>query len=110
MNYSSLLNKLYTEMYEPKLLPQDLLDNLSHKNYISVDFYKRDDLLIGNTKCYLANGVIGEYEYIFKDNKLIRLEAHNEKMNAEILYDRQEEISKLKNQLNTQLNNYSTVS
>lgn len=109
MNYSTLLSKLYVELYEPKLLPHDLLENLNLKNYISVNFSMRDGLTIGNTKCYLDNGSIGEFVYTFNENKLIRLEALSKNEQPKIIYDRQNEIIKLKTEINLHLN-YSIVS
>lgn len=99
MNYSSLLNKLYAEMYEPKLLPQDLLENINLKNYISVNFSQRNEMTIGNTKCYLSDGTIGEFVYTFNENKLIRLERLDKDELTVILYDRQKEIDKLKKEI-----------
>ncbi|MGE6601482.1 hypothetical protein ACQKEY_07125 [Lysinibacillus fusiformis] len=93
------LNKLYEEIYEPKLLPQDLLNNLSLKNYISVDFSKKDNFLQAVTKCYLANGQISTYVYTFNDLKLIKLVEKNSADQSTILYDRQVEINKLKKEL-----------
>lgn len=108
MNYSSLMSKLYAELYEPKLLPQDLLENLNLKNYISVNFSVRDELTIGNTKCYLDDGSIGEFVYTFNKNKLVRLEALHKNEHT-IIYDRQAEIDKLKSEIKHHLN-YSIVS
>lgn len=98
MSNFSKLDKLYEEIYEPKLLPQDLLRNLSLKNYISVDFTNKDNWLQAITKCYLPNGQIATYAYTFNNQKLMKLEDISTK-EPKILYDRQEEISKLKKEL-----------
>lgn len=92
-------NKLYEEMYEPKLLPQDLLKNLELENYVSVDFSKSGNLLVGITKCILTNGKLATYIYTFSLNKLIKLEEKLNEDTVTILYDRQEEIKKLKKEL-----------
>ena len=96
---SSKINQLYTEMYEPKLLPQDLLDNLRLDNYISVDFLKNSECIQAVTKCYLPNGSVAEYLYTFNDLKLLRLEDITTKISPIIIYDREQEILKLKKDL-----------
>lgn len=96
---SSKINQLYSEMYEPKLLPQDLLENLQLDNYISVDFFKKNEYTQAVTKCYLSNGSIAEYLYTFLDLKLLRLEEVNTDNGSIILYDRQTEIANLKKEL-----------
>lgn len=96
---SSKLNQLYSEMYEPKLLPQDLLENLNLDNYISVNFTKSNGNTKAITKCHLPNGRIAEYVYTFRDSKLIRLEEMTSADNSIVLYDRETEIIKLKEEL-----------
>lgn len=96
---SSKLNQLYSEIYEPKLLPQDLLENLNLDNYISVNFTKSNGNTKAITKCYLANGSIAEYVYTFRDSKLFRLEEMTSDNSSIVLYDRENEIIKLKEEL-----------
>lgn len=104
------INQLYSEMYEPKLLPQDLLENLKLDNYISVNFLKEENgLTQATTRCYLSNGSIAEYLYTFSDLKLIRLEDITSENCTKIIYDRDTEISQLKNELLADLN-FSNVS
>lgn len=109
MNYTAKFNELYSEMYEPKLMPQDLLENLKLKNYISVNFSSQDEITFASTKCYLDNGDIAEYLYTFKELKLFRLENIFSDKPSIILYDRETEIIKLKEELNISTS-YSSVS
>lgn len=95
----SKLNQLYTEIYEPKLLPQDLLENLNLDNYISVNFINKDGNTQAFTKCYLTDGSIAEYVYTFIFSKLYRLEEIVSENNLIVLYDRESEILKLKEEL-----------
>lgn len=94
-----LFEKLYEEVYSPKLTPKNLLDNMKLDNYHSVDFFKEDGVIIAITKCDLPNGNQGEFKYIFKNEKLIKLSQEFDNKPAITLYDRENEINKLRNEL-----------
>ncbi|TCT23348.1 hypothetical protein EDD68_10762 [Melghiribacillus thermohalophilus] len=90
-----LIKKLYDELYSPKLTPEELLNNIKHDNYISVNFSREDGKIIGITKCYLKNGLLAEYKYVFdNEKKLIKLSS-NICGEEEIIYDRDTAIKKI---------------
>lgn len=99
MNNIKLIKQLYVELYEAKISPQNLLENLNLENYISVNFSKKGSLLIGTTKCYLEDASISEYFYTFEGDKLIKLEEKNSNSVRKTLYDRALEIQKIRKQL-----------
>ena len=90
----NLIKKIYDEMYSEKLTIQSLVTNIKADNYISVNFYKENELIICETKCYLKNGDKTSYKYCFENDKLIKLtqETNNE---ITVLYDREIELSYL---------------
>lgn len=94
-----LVEKLYEELYEPKLLPQDLLSNLELQNYKSIKFKQEKNTTIAIVQCYLADGELATYNYFFNENKLDKLLKVNEGENNTILYDRSYEICKLRKKL-----------
>lgn len=96
------IEHLYEEMYAPKLLPTDLLENLKADNYIEVNFHTENELIIGTTKCKLPSGDIGLFKYTFLKNKLIQIQQIN-KHESHIIYNRSNEISLIKEQLIKQL-------
>lgn len=96
---SSLFEKLYAEVYEPKLMPQDLLNNLELENYHTVNFKQDNNFLLAITTCDMPNGELGEFEYYFRDDKLqmlIQIQANGKETT---LYDRNDEILKLRNKI-----------
>lgn len=98
--YKEKFEILYEEVYAPKLLPMDLLENLKLDNYLEVNFQSTKDSIIAFTKCILPNGDTTQFKYTFKENKLYKLEQMLDKNNNSVLiYDRIQEISKIMQEL-----------
>ncbi|MEK4149026.1 hypothetical protein NST02_18345 [Robertmurraya sp. FSL W8-0741] len=98
MNYD-IIERLFEELYAPKLTPFELLENARLSNYISVNFHSEDNYLIGVTKCFLETGDQAEYIYTFNsENMLISI---NENIRNEIreIYNRYKEINGLYNKV-----------
>ncbi|MFA1738050.1 hypothetical protein [Lysinibacillus fusiformis] len=93
--YKENFEILYEEVYAPKLLPMDLLDNLKLDNYLEVNFQSTKDSIIAFTKCILPNGDTTQFKYTFIDNKLFTLEQFLDTNNTVLIYDRIREISKI---------------
>lgn len=92
-----LIEKLYDEIHGPKLTPYELLENMKLKNYLSVDFTKDKDFLIGITKCYLPSGELAIFKYFFDtSNKLMKL-ISQVNGNEEELYNREKSIAEYYN-------------
>lgn len=89
------IERLYDEIQGPKLTPYELLENLKHPNYISVDFSKnRENNIIVYTKCLLEDGNSAIFTYLFdKDNKLVSLKSMVCGIEEEV-YNRKVEIEK----------------
>ncbi|MGX9134006.1 hypothetical protein ACWV26_06450 [Rummeliibacillus sp. JY-2-4R] len=90
---------LYEEIYAPKLLPMDLLENLKLENYLDVNFHSENGAIIAITKCLLPSGYIANFRYKFVDNKLISLVKISENEVSQVIYDRNHEILKLMQEL-----------
>lgn len=93
-----LIEKLYEETYSHKITPHTLLNNLSLSNYTSINFVKKNEMLIAHVSCFLQNATEAEYRYFFKENSLYKLESEIEGA-IETLYDREIEKQKLVNQI-----------
>jgi len=89
------LERLYDEIYGPKLTPYELLDNVKLPHYISVDFKKENNFIQGITKCYIETGELAVFIYTFnQDNKLISLKSIINNIEEEI-YNRELAIQQL---------------
>lgn len=91
--FKEKFEELYEEVFAPKLLPMDLLENLNDKNYLEVNFHKEKELTIAFTKCKLPSGDITQFKYTFIENKLYKLEQILNFNDSVLLYDRDKEIS-----------------
>lgn len=89
---------LYEELYAPKLLPMDLLENLKLENYLEVNFHVENNNTIGITKCTLPNGELTSFKYTFSENKLLLIEQLSNK-ESHILYNRCESIMEIKSKI-----------
>ncbi|GIN59419.1 hypothetical protein J8TS2_37380 [Lederbergia ruris] len=90
---NELIERLYDELYSPKVNPEELINNAALPNYISVNFESNQTGLIVTTKCILDNNLEAEYKYQFdKDKRLLTL-IGNVNGENDVIYDRNEEIA-----------------
>ncbi|UOK56175.1 hypothetical protein MGI18_14155 [Bacillus sp. OVS6] len=89
------IERLYDEIYGPKLTPYELIENVKLPNYISVDFCKdSENNIVAYTKCLLEDGSKALFTYSFdKDSKLVSLKSTVHGIDEEI-YNRKTEIEK----------------
>lgn len=90
---NELIEKLYNEIYSPKVHPEDLINNATLPNYTSVNFESNLTGLLVITKCTLTNGENAEYKYQFdKDKRLLTLIGNVNGKNH-VIFDREKEIA-----------------
>lgn len=71
---NELIERLYDELYSPKVNPVELINNSALPNYTSVIFESNETGLIVTTKCILSNNEVAEYKYQFdKEKQLLTL-------------------------------------
>ncbi|UGB30705.1 hypothetical protein [Metabacillus sp. B2-18] len=90
---NEMIERLYDELYSPKVNPEELINNATLPNYTSVNFESNPTGLFVTTKCTLANGEEAEYKYQFdKEKRLLTLSGN---INGEIdeIYDRSKEVA-----------------
>ena len=89
-----MIERLYDELYSPKVNPEELINNATLPNYTSVNFESNPTGLFVTTKCTLANGEEAEYKYQFdKEKRLLTLIGL---INGEtdVIYDRTKEVAR----------------
>ncbi|WP_209121714.1 hypothetical protein [Alkalihalobacillus sp. BA299] len=91
---NEMIERLYDELYSPKVNPEELINNATLPNYTSVNFESNQTGLIVTTKCILENGEEAEYKYQFdKEKRLLTLIGF---VNGEtdVIYDRSKEVAR----------------
>lgn len=94
-----LMEKLYEEMFEPKITPYELVNNAKLDNYEYVNMYKKGDFLFVESSCRLSTGEKAEFYYKFDQNDHLLSLTSIINNNINIEYDREKEIKELKKQL-----------
>ncbi|GLY12675.1 hypothetical protein [Pseudobacillus badius] len=89
-----IIERLYDEIYGPKLTPYELLKNVKLPNYISVDFKNENNFIIGTSKCHLPDGEIATFIYTFDNNDNLLSLISEVDSKTEELYNREKAIEK----------------
>lgn len=88
-----LIERLYDELYSPKVNPEELINNAALPNYTSVNFESNEIGLIVTTKCILSNNEMAEYKYQFDKEKRLLTLIGNVNGEIDFIYDRKKEIA-----------------
>ncbi|MCP1398621.1 MULTISPECIES: hypothetical protein [Bacillus cereus group] len=106
----SLMEKLYEELYSPKITPYELVSNAKLSNYNYVNMTKSEDGgLYVESSCILDDGESAIFMYYFDVNDhLITLKSVIGNL-EETIYHRPDEILKVKVQLQNIIQTQSAV-
>jgi hypothetical protein len=91
---NELIERLYDELYSPKVNPEELINNATLPNYTSVNFESNQTGLIVTTKCILDNDEEAEYKYQFDKEKRLLTLTGNIDGEIDVIYDRSKEIAR----------------
>ncbi|MBU3161048.1 hypothetical protein KPL37_15080 [Clostridium frigoris] len=90
------VEQLYELMYSPIITPYNLLENAKLDNYSYVNYYKGVRGLIAEMKCITKYNQEAVFYYLFDENDhLYKIEREMCK-EKEIMFDREEEIVRVK--------------
>src|SRR5690625_6690095 len=64
-----MIERLYDELYSPKVNPEELINNAYLPNYISINFESNQIGLMVTTECIVDNNLEAEYKYQFDNEK-----------------------------------------
>src|SRR5690625_2258 len=88
-----MIERLYDELYSPKVNPEELINNAYLPNYISINFESNQIGLMVTTECIVDNNLEAEYKYQFDNEKrLLTLVSYINGKN-DVIYDRSKEIA-----------------
>lgn len=105
-----LIEDLYDDIYSPKITPEQLINNVTLPNYISVHVESNKIGMYVESKCKLSNGIIAEYTYQFDTSKrLLSLIEYVENQENK-LYCRHQEIKTKYDEIKEKLKIYTSVS
>ena len=90
---NKLIERLYDELYSPKVNPEDLINNAMLPNYTSVNFEANQTGLLVITKCILENDKEAEYKYQFDKDKRLLILLSNINEETEVIYNRDQEVA-----------------
>lgn len=91
------IDKLYDLMYKDIVTPFNLIENAKLDNYAYVKYYTLKQYFVAEMKCIVGEEDVRIFYYCFdKENKLQRIYQKEEKGKKELLFDRKQEIEKLK--------------
>ncbi|MCG7337152.1 hypothetical protein MHZ95_17985 [Sporosarcina sp. ACRSM] len=90
---NELIERLYDELYSPKVNPEELINNATLPNYTSVNFESNEMGLIVTTKCILSIDEEAEYKYQFDKEKRLLTLVSNISGEIDVIYDRNKEIA-----------------
>lgn len=96
------INELYNLMFKDIVTPFNLLENAKLDNYKYVKYYTKKEYFITEMKCSLGNNDERVFYYYFENetNKLQKIYQKCSVGKKELLFDRVQEIEKLKSKLN----------
>ncbi|MED4351053.1 hypothetical protein P9265_01730 [Schinkia azotoformans] len=100
---NELIERLYDELYSPKVNPEELINNATLPNYASVNFESNETGLIVTTKCILSNNDMAEYKYQFDKEKRLLTLVGNINGEIDVIYDRKKEIALKHKEINKQM-------
>ncbi|GGP10978.1 hypothetical protein [Oceanobacillus neutriphilus] len=91
---NKMIERLYDEVYSPKVSPEELINNVILPNYTSVNFESNNVGLLVTTTCMIDNDLTAEYKYQFdKEKKLLTL-IGDVNGKTDFIYDRDKEIKR----------------
>jgi len=89
-----MIERLYDELYKPKVNPEELINNATLSNYISVNYVSNQIGLMVTTECIVDNDLEAEYKYQFdKERRLLTLVGDIDG-EIDVIYDRSKEIAR----------------
>ncbi|WP_284641220.1 hypothetical protein [Paenibacillus silviterrae] len=95
----TLLNKLYDEIYSPKITPYELVSNAKLDHYQYVNMYKESEGLTVESSCLMGAGIYAKFVYKFDLNdKLLSLTSFYDGI-EKVEYNRSIAIQEIKEQL-----------
>lgn len=100
---NELIDRLYDELYSPMVNPEELINNATLPNYMSVNFESNETGLIVTTKCILSNNDMAEYKYQFDKGKRLLTLIGNINGKIDIIYDRKKKIALKYKEINKQM-------
>lgn len=106
---NKMIEELYDAIYSPKISPEQLINNATLPNYISVHVEANQIGMVVESKCKLNDLIIATYTYQFDSSKkLLNLTGQigNQK---EELYNRQQEIKSKYDKIKKLMNVYTRV-
>lgn len=103
-----MIEELYDAIYSPKISPEQLINNATLPNYISVHVESNQMGMIVESKCKLNNQIMATYIYQFDFSKKLLSLTEQVGNQKEELYNRQQEIkskySKIKRLMKVNIN------
>lgn len=96
---NNLINRLYEEIYAPKITPFELVENAKLDNYLYVNMFKEDGYLWVETCCYIDENSKATFKYKFDMNDCLITLTSFFKNETTVQYNREDEINKLINKI-----------
>ena len=94
------VNRLYELMFKDIVTPFNLIENAKLDNYYYVKYYTLKEYFVSEMKCSISENDIRIFYYCFdKDNKLQRIYQKDISGKKTLLFDRKNEISKIKSNI-----------
>lgn len=89
---NKMIDELYDVIYSPKISPEQLINNATLPNYISVHIESNQIGMIIESKCKLNDWIIATYIYQFDSSKKLLSLTEQVGNQKKELYNRQQEI------------------
>lgn len=96
---NNIIEELYDAMYSPKISPEQLINNATLPNYISVHIESNEIGMIVESKCELNDRKIATYIYQFDNYKKLLSLKEQVGNKVEELYNRKREINEKYNKI-----------
>lgn len=91
------IDKIYELIYSPITTPQAILNNIYLENYESINFYKKDGLIIGEMKCTCYGDDYSScFCYYFDKNEFLEKIIKKDKYGECTVFDREKELLEAK--------------
>ncbi|MBT2218483.1 hypothetical protein KK120_22060 [Virgibacillus dakarensis] len=89
-----ILEQLYDELYSPKVNPEELINNATLPNYISVNIVSNQIGLMVTTECIVDKDIEAKYKYQFDKEKRLLTLVGDIDGEIDVIYDRSKEITR----------------
>ncbi len=89
-----MIEQLYDELYSPKVNPEELINNATLPNYISVNIVSNQIGLMVTTECIVDNNIKADYKYQFDKEKRLLTLVGDIDGKIDVIYDRNKEIAR----------------